>query len=653
MQSLWLPSPVFVLLRRVVNVFSTLSISQQYLRQRSQLVVEDARDAPDEGTMTLWEAFKYIKWPGWINLERGAQPITVTLGADFGSEAINQSDISDPPDDIPLASPSIDTLHQLLRSPALYDPVRKPRYPIALCHGLYGFDVRGPAAFPILQQHYWSNVLNILRQKVGAEVLVTSVPSTGSIASRAEILDRFLQNKAPGRGINFIAHSMGGLDCRHLISHIRPTDYTPLSLTTIATPHRGSPFMDWCRENIGLGRLQHKGHAATSASGLAEIDASAGSSLCRNSQKQVSDERPSEPRFTLSLASLPSSFTTLLLSVLDSPAYANLTSTYLNNEFNPATPDHPSVKYFSVAGRISGVGVWHPLWLPKMVLDGFEERERERLRQDADPLWTRKDEWGNDCLVTIQSARWGEFLGVLEGCDHWDVRGARGIEVDLPSVTVPGLNKVGDGWNLADWGKFVRAWKSEEKAAAKSAGAGISEQTHEKVHQRVGNYEREHADEVLKSSTDKLSAVFDWIVEQVPANPLTSLATADEGSRWRLLPDSNPTPWKEAPRQAASEALWVIELKLNHSTSGPVPLLFNPTNLMPSSLFTTFHVLLNTPMMPPAPRPDTLEIQLEELHTSPLWRSSFDSTLSMASSDSNTSTPLVPPRCRESAQKAR
>lgn len=63
-----------------------------------------------------------------------------------------------------------------------------------------------------------------------------------------------------------MAHSMGGLDCkhispqsvhlnphacflpigRHLISHIKPTEYTPLSLTTISTPHRGSPFMDWC-----------------------------------------------------------------------------------------------------------------------------------------------------------------------------------------------------------------------------------------------------------------------------------------------------------------------------------------------------------------------------------------------------------------------
>ena len=70
--------------------------------------------------------------------------------------------------------------------------------------------------------------------------------STGSISSRSESLHRQLQIRARGRGVNFLAHSMGGLDCRHLISHIKPTDYVPLSLTTISTPHRGSPFMDWC-----------------------------------------------------------------------------------------------------------------------------------------------------------------------------------------------------------------------------------------------------------------------------------------------------------------------------------------------------------------------------------------------------------------------
>jgi hypothetical protein len=44
-----------------------------------------------------------------------------------------------------------------------------------------------------------------------------------------------------------MAYSMGGLDCRHLITHLKPVEYAPLLLTTIAMPHRGSPFMDWCK----------------------------------------------------------------------------------------------------------------------------------------------------------------------------------------------------------------------------------------------------------------------------------------------------------------------------------------------------------------------------------------------------------------------
>ncbi|KAH9890365.1 Alpha/Beta hydrolase protein [Cubamyces lactineus] len=526
MQTVWFPVPVAALFRRIVNVVSTLSISHHYLHQPSA-------DADSPRT----HAFQALRWPAWLRASQ--TPWNLTLADGSGADINPQGDDLQEPTRRTI-SPSRprrnDQIHQLISHPALYDPVRKPRYPIVLCHGLYGFDVRGPSSFPILQQHYWSNVLNVLRGKVGAEVLVTGVPSTGSISSRAENLDRFLRDKAPGRGINFLAHSMGGLDCRHLISHIKPTDYTPLSLTTIATPHRGSPFMDWCRQYIGLGRYKTEYHEQRNFKDGTDRPSSASQESVSSGSKQVAGVKS-----LLSLASLPSSFTTLLLSLLDSPAYANLTSTYLNTIFNPATPNDPSVKYFSVAGRISSMSIWHPLWLPKMVLDGFEEKERARMRESGHPIADMDSEWGNDGLVTVQSARWGEYLGVLEGCDHWDLRGARGFDVDLPSIPGP------DGWNFADWGKFVRAWKREEKEAARSAGAKLSEQKHEESLASASatqadrsdgrrdtrtSRERErdsaNADEVVKSSTDKLSAVFDWIVEQVPAPrslaPLSAIA---------------------------------------------------------------------------------------------------------------------------------
>ena len=91
------------------------------------------------------------------------------------------------------------------------------------------------------------------------------IDRTGSIQSRAARLDEQLQSHARGRGINFLAHSMGGLDCRHLISHIRPAEYAPLSLTCISTPHRGSPFMDWCAVSLSRTPSLHRAHISSTS----------------------------------------------------------------------------------------------------------------------------------------------------------------------------------------------------------------------------------------------------------------------------------------------------------------------------------------------------------------------------------------------------
>ncbi|KAJ3520709.1 hypothetical protein NM688_g9124 [Phlebia brevispora] len=244
MQTLWSPPPVFILFRRIVNVVSSLSISHHYLLGKSPVSPEASDRNAAASSYTLSRPFQ---WLGWFNRDQDTPALAMQMQGEVEAAAL-------PPKEPPPAAPRrrttantpLDLIHRLMNSPLLFDPIRVPRNPLALCHGLYGFDVRGPEAFPMLRQHYWSNVLAVLRQKIGAEVIVTSVPATGSIASRARSLHNLLCNRAQGQSINFIAHSMGGLDCRHLITHIKPTEYTPASLTTIATPHRGSPFMDWC-----------------------------------------------------------------------------------------------------------------------------------------------------------------------------------------------------------------------------------------------------------------------------------------------------------------------------------------------------------------------------------------------------------------------
>lgn len=66
-----------------------------------------------------------------------------------------------------------------------------------IIQGLYGFDSRGPLNFPSMRMHYWSNVLNILRDTVRAEVIVTSVP--GLVIARLLICPPFYTFFSTGR----------------------------------------------------------------------------------------------------------------------------------------------------------------------------------------------------------------------------------------------------------------------------------------------------------------------------------------------------------------------------------------------------------------------------------------------------------------------
>ncbi|CAK9780778.1 unnamed protein product [Cutaneotrichosporon oleaginosum] len=306
--------------------------------------------------------------------------------------------------------------------------MKAPREIIVLCHGLYGFSTATPIPlFPSLKLHYWASVLEVLRDRMGAKVVVVGVKGTGSIQERAEQMHKFLKNYLPrGVGVNFVAHSMGGLDCRHLISSIQPTEYKPLSLTTIATPHHGSPFMDWCAANIGVGSQELKDHIAANLP---------------FTMKTPLLSIPGKPSPKDTFGIFTSALTNYLLNIFDSPAYYNLRTDYLRDHFNPATPDDPNVKYYSVAGRIAKMSVLHPLWFPKLVLDSAAEKgypEGETPKGEAYE--------GNDGLVSVASSKWGEFLGVVDGCHHWDLRGEGGLwpatnslKLSTESNTVLGL----------------------------------------------------------------------------------------------------------------------------------------------------------------------------------------------------------------------
>ncbi|BFZ63863.1 hypothetical protein YB2330_005000 [Saitoella coloradoensis] len=266
--------------------------------------------------------------------------------------------------------------------PPVMEAYRPARRAIVLCHGLYGFDKIGFPQIPALNYHYWGGIYDDLT-KLGCTVIVTKVPSTGSIEKRAQTLHEFLEKTVEkGTELNFLAHSMGGLDVRHLLANIitkgKGASYRPVSLTTLSTPHQGSAFMDWCRDYLGLGRI---------------------------SLGDIPQQKPS-PNPPLSATVLTASY---LAGLLDTPAYGNLTTNFMREVFNPRTPDNPNVSYFSFGARVPEarkITLWHPLYLPHHVVTENEGRD-------------------NDGLVSVKSATWGEYVDTFE-CDHWDLRGRPG-----------------------------------------------------------------------------------------------------------------------------------------------------------------------------------------------------------------------------------
>ncbi|KAL7008489.1 lipase 2 [Cystobasidiomycetes sp. EMM_F5] len=132
------------------------------------------------------------------------------------------------------------------------DKYEKPKLPLVFLHGLFGFSVLGPANVPALQIQYWRGVREAL-EELGVEVLMTSSPASGNIETRAKAIAQQIHERFEGREINIIGHSMGGLDARYLITHLAPLTFTIRSMTTIATPHRGSPFADYLLDDV-IGR---------------------------------------------------------------------------------------------------------------------------------------------------------------------------------------------------------------------------------------------------------------------------------------------------------------------------------------------------------------------------------------------------------------
>jgi triacylglycerol lipase len=161
-----------------------------------------------------------------------------------------------------------------------------PKHPVILAHGLLGFDEMHLISKSLPGIQYWRGIREALSQ-AGVKVITATVPPSGCIERRAERLAETIKQKAQGKSVNIIACVVTcsfreekksvdvyigtawgmapievsrrssvdcgyrGLDSRYMISRLKPPHVKVVSLTTIATPHRGSAFADYLFDALG------------------------------------------------------------------------------------------------------------------------------------------------------------------------------------------------------------------------------------------------------------------------------------------------------------------------------------------------------------------------------------------------------------------
>lgn len=216
-----------------------------------------------------------------------------------------------------------------------------PRHPVVFCHGMLAFSL---VKMSIPEDcNSFSPMRNLMEER-GFRTLFPQVAPTSGVAARAAQLKEQILSWTD-EPVNIVAHSMGGLDARHLITHLDMAGKVK-SLTTVSTPHRGTHLADWALDNF------HK-------------------------------------RVPLLLAL--ESFGVNIDGFRDCRPVTCAA-------FNAATPDRPDVAYFSYGASV-------PLWRLSPVL--------RRAWNILKPV-----EGDNDGMVSVSSARWGQYLGTI-AADHF------------------------------------------------------------------------------------------------------------------------------------------------------------------------------------------------------------------------------------------
>ena len=249
---------------------------------------------------------------------------------------------------------------------------------VVLAHGYLGFR-------SILGFEYFNGVQAYLESRYPVKVVATQVDPLQGVIFRGNQLHRqvlvALGQTPPatheerqiagkldaGQPVHLIAHSLGSLDCRYLISPGNPENLGGSVVTTLSTiggPHRGTPVGD-----------------------LLYADA------------EGKDLPPAEAALARYLRRV---FKVLGISL----AGLSDLQTSFAAEFNRQYTDHPDVRYFSVAGGGRAHG------LPTALV---MYRNWKYIHDKTGEV--------NDGAVPLSSAKWGEFDPDLWMGDHPELIG--------------------------------------------------------------------------------------------------------------------------------------------------------------------------------------------------------------------------------------
>lgn len=158
--------------------------------------------------------------------------------------------------------------------------------PIILVHGLFGFDQLTLGGLKVTD--YFRLIPDALRRDGHSVPEPPQLNPAGSVAERAQDLKNYLQDAnrgdVVGKRVHIIGHSMGGLDSRFMISKLGMADRV-LSLTTIGTPHHGTPIANIVVSGIDSILNKFMEHLGVDVKGLLDITTDA----CRRFNEEVTD----------------------------------------------------------------------------------------------------------------------------------------------------------------------------------------------------------------------------------------------------------------------------------------------------------------------------------------------------------------------------